>query len=94
VKKILVRERIDVDNSDDYRRVSYMHKAWDDGTAEYYAIYAVTSRDYEDRDITEAKWLKLCEAHEPQATYENSDWGAGLPGAGDKWASIQAAFRK
>ena len=90
MSKCLVRERIDVEGDP---RVSYMHKVWEDGLIQYFAIRDMPDPVFE-RPFTETDWLVLCQTHEPQATYENSEWGDGLPGAGDKWKDIPAWERK
>lgn len=84
MKKCLVRERIDFEENP---RCSYMHKVWDDGTVEYYMIMAENN---DIRWIAEPEWLAACKTHEPQATYVNSAWGDGLPGAGAIWEDIPA----
>ena len=83
-----------------------MHKVWDDGTEMFFLIRETDELVHfkdealppqpvtERQGITEAEWLELCKTHEPQATYENSEWGDGLPGAGAIWAEIPAADRK
>ena len=87
--KCLVRERIDIEG--DPRR-SYMHKVWEDGLVQFYAI-SYMADPVGSMDMTEADWLQLAKTHPPQATYVNSEWGDGLPGAGDKWALIPANER-
>jgi hypothetical protein len=87
---IAVRERIDIE---DGGRRSLMHKVWVDGVVEHYAIVE-EGAVWTLREVEEPEWLKAAETHPPQATYENSEWGDGLPGAGDKWAFVPAAERK
>lgn len=87
--KCLVRERIDVVGPP---RASYMHKEWDDGLVQYYAIRDMgdAGEQWQTADTTEAEWAEIAKTHPPQATYPNSDWGAGFPGAGDHWKDIPA----
>lgn len=88
-KKCLIRERIDIEGSDP--KMSYLHKVYDDGETLFYSITGDASSKA--ADISEAEWLELLKTHEPQATYPNSEWGDGMPGAGAKWATIPADRR-
>jgi hypothetical protein len=90
VKQIVVRERMDFgsppplrykDDPEDGVRPesnawSLIHRVWDDGTEEFYAIggppLSPTS--------AYATWLSSVDTgHVPQLVGENSEWGDGLP---------------
>ena len=90
MKKVVVRERMDFgppppplykDDPESVRAVvaatkswSIMHKAWDDGTAEYYFIGKAAAASAHEA------WDAFVAAGQlPQPVGENSEWGDGLP---------------
>lgn len=93
MKQVVVRERMDFGPpppaiyKDDPEYVAHvvattlswslMHKAWDDGTVEYYYIGAPPNFD----PLTaQEAWDKFVAAGQiPQPVGENSEWGDGLP---------------
>jgi len=94
--RIGTRERIDIEGEP---RKSYLHKIFLSDTSdevieeEFYSL-TLHGVETEHRDITRVEWDEVVASHPPQPTYPNSEWGDGLPEAGDIWAGIPAAERK
>jgi hypothetical protein len=91
--RIITRDRIDVDGDP---KVSYMHKVWISDISEdvIQEDFFRISTDSESAPISKEQWEEIAATHPPQPTYENSDWGSGLPGRGNQWAAIPAADRR